>query len=155
MKAAQQTRSQGQQGNGHVFRPPCKAGPAPPHARPPACAPQVLYGVNQRLRVEDVDSPLVAIRPVKSVLVVAVTGDRGLCGGYNNFVIKCAAGPARAARRPLGGQLGDATAGERFLGAAHDYCGRGLGEPAGVLAASRGRARAAPRAAQEDGGAHC
>jgi F0F1-type ATP synthase gamma subunit len=44
---------------------------------------QVLYGVNQRLRVEDVDSPLVAQRPIKSVALVVVTGDRGLCGGYN------------------------------------------------------------------------
>ena len=43
----------------------------------------MLYGVNQRLRVEDVDSPLVAQRPVKSVALVIVTGDRGLCGGYN------------------------------------------------------------------------
>lgn len=49
---------------------------------------QVLYGVNQRLRVEDVDSPLCEIRPVKSVLLVVLTGDRGLCGGYNNFIIK-------------------------------------------------------------------
>ena len=49
---------------------------------------QVLFGVNQRLRVEDVDSPLVNVRPVKNVLLVVVTGDRGLCGGYNNFVLK-------------------------------------------------------------------
>lgn len=49
---------------------------------------KVLYGVNQRIRSEDVDSPLAAIRPVKSVTVVCVTGDRGLCGGYNNFAIK-------------------------------------------------------------------
>jgi F-type H+-transporting ATPase subunit gamma len=49
---------------------------------------KVLYGVNQRLRVEDVDSPLCDVRPVKTVLLVALTGDRGLCGGYNNFVIK-------------------------------------------------------------------
>jgi hypothetical protein len=28
---------------------------------------QVLYGVNQRLRTEDVDSPLCNIRPVKTV----------------------------------------------------------------------------------------
>jgi F-type H+-transporting ATPase subunit gamma len=48
----------------------------------------VLYGVNQRLRVEDVDSPLCEIRPVKSVLLVVLSGDRGLCGGYNNFIIK-------------------------------------------------------------------
>ena len=49
---------------------------------------QVLFGVNQRLRVEDVDSPLVQIRPVKTVLLAVITGDRGLCGGYNNQVIK-------------------------------------------------------------------
>ena len=53
---------------------------------PPAL--QVLFGVNQRLRVEDVDSPLVTVRPVKSILLACVTGDRGLCGGYNNNVIK-------------------------------------------------------------------
>ncbi|GLI63108.1 hypothetical protein VaNZ11_006012 [Volvox africanus] len=49
---------------------------------------KVLYGVNQRIRQEDVDSPLCAVRPVKSVLLVILTGDRGLCGGYNNFIIK-------------------------------------------------------------------
>jgi F-type H+-transporting ATPase subunit gamma len=49
---------------------------------------KVLYGVNQRLRNEDVDSPLVTVRPVKTVLLVVITGDRGLCGGYNNFIIK-------------------------------------------------------------------
>ena len=49
---------------------------------------QVLFWVNQRLRVEDVDSPLVQIRPVKTVLLAVITGDRGLCGGYNNQVIK-------------------------------------------------------------------
>ncbi|GFR43134.1 hypothetical protein Agub_g4150 [Astrephomene gubernaculifera] len=49
---------------------------------------KVLYGVNQRIRQEDVDSPLCAVRPVKTVLLVVLTGDRGLCGGYNNFVIK-------------------------------------------------------------------
>lgn len=49
---------------------------------------KVLYGVNQRLAVEDVDSPLVAVRPVKKVVLVVLTGDRGLCGGYNASVIK-------------------------------------------------------------------
>jgi len=49
---------------------------------------KVLYGVNQRLRVEDVDSPLCDVRPVKTVLLVVLTGDRGLCGGYNNFILK-------------------------------------------------------------------
>jgi F-type H+-transporting ATPase subunit gamma len=47
-----------------------------------------MYGVNQRLRDEDVDSPLCEIRPVKTVMMVVITGDRGLCGGYNNFIIK-------------------------------------------------------------------
>merc|ERR1711959_840197 len=49
---------------------------------------KVLYGVNQRLEDEDVDSPLTTIRPVSNVLLVVITGDRGLCGGYNNYVIK-------------------------------------------------------------------
>jgi len=49
---------------------------------------KVLYGVNQRLQDEDVDSPLTTVRPVKTVLLVVVTGDRGLCGGYNTYVIK-------------------------------------------------------------------
>jgi len=49
---------------------------------------KVLYGVNQRLRTEDVDSPLCSIRPVKTVMMVVITGDRGLCGGYNNFILK-------------------------------------------------------------------
>merc|ERR1719183_2552659 len=49
---------------------------------------KVLYGVNQRLEDEDVDSPLTTIRPVKTVLLVVITGDRGLCGGYNGYVIK-------------------------------------------------------------------
>jgi F-type H+-transporting ATPase subunit gamma len=49
---------------------------------------KVLYGVNQRLEDEDVDSPLTTIRPVINVLLVVITGDRGLCGGYNSFVIK-------------------------------------------------------------------
>lgn len=49
---------------------------------------QILFGVNQRLRVEEIDSPLVSIRPVKTVLLVIVTGDRGLCGGYNNAIIR-------------------------------------------------------------------
>lgn len=38
--------------------------------------------------MEDVDSPLLDVRPVKTVLLVSVTGDRGLCGGYNNQIIK-------------------------------------------------------------------
>ena len=61
---------------------------APAYAQGSQACLQVLFGVNQRLRIEDVDSPLVSVRPVKNVLLVIVTGDRGLCGGYNNFVLK-------------------------------------------------------------------
>jgi len=49
---------------------------------------KVLFAVNTRLQGEDVDVPLTAVRPVKKVLLVVCTGDRGLCGGFNNFVIK-------------------------------------------------------------------
>lgn len=49
---------------------------------------QVLYNLNEQLQIEDVDIPLTQIRPVKKIAIVVVTGDRGLCGGYNNFVLK-------------------------------------------------------------------
>merc|ERR1712113_802850 len=49
---------------------------------------KVLNGVNQRARNEDLDTPLTNIRSVISVMLVVVTGDRGLCGGYNSYVIK-------------------------------------------------------------------
>merc|ERR1711881_119764 len=49
---------------------------------------KVLYGVNQRAQNEDLDTPLTNIRSVISVMLVVVTGDRGLCGGYNSYVIK-------------------------------------------------------------------
>merc|ERR1712113_548215 len=49
---------------------------------------KLLYGVNQCLQDEDVDSPLTNIRSVNSVLLCLITGDRGLCGGYNNYIIK-------------------------------------------------------------------
>merc|ERR1712151_307861 len=48
---------------------------------------KVLNGVNQCLDDQDVDSPLTNVRPVVSVLLVVITGDRGLCGGYNSYVI--------------------------------------------------------------------
>lgn len=49
---------------------------------------QVLYNLNEQLQTEDVDIPLTQVRPVKKIALVVVTGDRGLCGGYNNFVLK-------------------------------------------------------------------
>jgi len=49
---------------------------------------KVLFAINQRLSGEDVDVPLTKQRPVKTVLIIACTGDRGLCGGFNNFIIR-------------------------------------------------------------------
>lgn len=49
---------------------------------------QVLYGLKSRLRLEEADLPLLKQREVKSVAVLVVTGDRGLCGGYNANIIR-------------------------------------------------------------------
>jgi F-type H+-transporting ATPase subunit gamma len=49
---------------------------------------QVLFGLQTRLKFEDVDLPLLNKREVKSVGVLVVSGDRGLCGGYNSNVIR-------------------------------------------------------------------
>ncbi len=49
---------------------------------------QVLYGLQNRLRFEDVDLPLLKEREVKTVALLVITGDRGLCGSYNSNVIK-------------------------------------------------------------------
>jgi F-type H+-transporting ATPase subunit gamma len=49
---------------------------------------QVLYGLQNRLKLEDASSPLLKQRDVKCVGLLVVTGDRGLCGGYNSSVIK-------------------------------------------------------------------
>ena len=49
---------------------------------------QVLYGLQNRLKMEDVDLALFQNREVKTVALVVVTGDRGLCGGYNANIIK-------------------------------------------------------------------
>jgi F-type H+-transporting ATPase subunit gamma len=49
---------------------------------------QVLYNLQNRLRFEDVDSALFQQREVKSVALLVVSGDRGLCGGYNSSIIR-------------------------------------------------------------------
>ncbi|PON91971.1 ATPase, F1 complex, gamma subunit [Trema orientale] len=49
---------------------------------------EVLYDINERLQSEDVDVPLTNVRPVKKIALVVITSDRGLCGGFNNGVIK-------------------------------------------------------------------
>ncbi|KAJ9136351.1 hypothetical protein P3X46_033439 [Hevea brasiliensis] len=47
-----------------------------------------LYNINEQLQTEDIDMPLTNVRPDKKVALVVVTGDRGLCGGFINNIIK-------------------------------------------------------------------
>jgi F-type H+-transporting ATPase subunit gamma len=48
----------------------------------------VFGGLINRLGGEAADLPLLTQREVNKVTLVVITGDRGLCGGYNSFVIK-------------------------------------------------------------------
>jgi F-type H+-transporting ATPase subunit gamma len=48
----------------------------------------VFGGLIGRLEGEALDLPLLTVREVKMVTLVVITGDRGLCGGYNTFMIK-------------------------------------------------------------------
>lgn len=49
---------------------------------------QVLYSLKSRLRLEEADLPLLKQREVKCVGLLVITGDRGLCGGYNANIIR-------------------------------------------------------------------
>jgi F-type H+-transporting ATPase subunit gamma len=48
----------------------------------------VFGGLIQRLGGESIDLPLLKQREVQKVTLVVMTGDRGLCGGYNAQMIK-------------------------------------------------------------------
>ncbi|MTJ08610.1 MULTISPECIES: F0F1 ATP synthase subunit gamma [unclassified Anabaena] len=56
---------------------------------------QVLFSLQTRLRFEDVDLPLLKKREVKTVGLLVISGDRGLCGGYNSNVIRRAENRAK------------------------------------------------------------
>ncbi|MDX2244044.1 MAG: F0F1 ATP synthase subunit gamma [Leptolyngbyaceae cyanobacterium bins.302] len=56
---------------------------------------QVLYGLQGRLRFEDASLPLLRKRDVKTVGILVISGDRGLCGGYNSNVIRRAENRAK------------------------------------------------------------
>jgi len=49
---------------------------------------RILGGLLARLSTESLDIPLMETREAKKVALVVVTGDRGLCGGYNSAMIK-------------------------------------------------------------------
>ena len=48
----------------------------------------VLYALQSRLQFENIDSPLLEEREVKKVGLLVISGNRGLCGTYNNNIIK-------------------------------------------------------------------
>lgn len=56
---------------------------------------QVFYGLQTRLKFEDVSLPLLQQREVKTVALLVISGDRGLCGGYNTNVIRRAENRAK------------------------------------------------------------
>merc|ERR1712032_182278 len=67
----------------------CKAQQSVMNARPFAeNLIKVLYGVNEVIKDEDLRLSLMDSRAVKSLMIVIFTGDRGLCGAFNNAVLK-------------------------------------------------------------------
>ena len=60
---------------------------------------RVLQNLETRMSFETADSPLLKGRAVDRVTLLAVTGDRGLCGGYNSSVIR----PSQPHRPPRPG----------------------------------------------------
>tara|TARA_Y100001968_G_scaffold239898_1_gene223420 strand:- start:11364 stop:12314 length:951 start_codon:yes stop_codon:yes gene_type:complete len=49
---------------------------------------RVLENIQSRMQFEAADAPLLKKREVKTITLVSVTADRGLCGGYNANIIK-------------------------------------------------------------------
>jgi F-type H+-transporting ATPase subunit gamma len=49
---------------------------------------RVLQNLQSSMRFEDLDAPLLDSRDVQTITLLAITGDRGLCGGYNANIIK-------------------------------------------------------------------
>ena len=49
---------------------------------------RVLQNIQTRMQFESSDAPLLSKRNVKTISLVCITADRGLCGGYNTNVIK-------------------------------------------------------------------
>tara|TARA_Y100001968_G_scaffold312148_1_gene334979 strand:- start:10626 stop:11576 length:951 start_codon:yes stop_codon:yes gene_type:complete len=49
---------------------------------------RVLENIQSRMQFESADAPLLKKRDVKTITLVSVTADRGLCGGYNANIIK-------------------------------------------------------------------
>jgi len=48
----------------------------------------IFGGLVEQLGKEPLDLPLLEVRDVKKVTLLAISGDRGLCGSYNSYVIR-------------------------------------------------------------------
>jgi F-type H+-transporting ATPase subunit gamma len=49
---------------------------------------RILQNLQSNMRFEDLDAPLLDSREVQTSTLLSITGDRGLCGGYNANIIK-------------------------------------------------------------------
>ena len=49
---------------------------------------RILQNLQSSMRFEDLDAPLLDAREVQTITLLSITGDRGLCGGYNTNIIK-------------------------------------------------------------------
>jgi F-type H+-transporting ATPase subunit gamma len=49
---------------------------------------RILQNLQSSMRFEDLDAPLLDSREVQTITLLSITGDRGLCGGYNTNIIK-------------------------------------------------------------------
>ena len=49
---------------------------------------RLLQNLQSSMRFEDLDAPLLDAREVQTITLLSITGDRGLCGGYNTNIIK-------------------------------------------------------------------
>ena len=54
----------------------------------PVSISKVFKTVLEACKSEEVELPILEVREVKKVSLVVITGDRGLCGGYNSAIIK-------------------------------------------------------------------
>lgn len=48
----------------------------------------VLFNISQQMELDEMDVPLTVVRPVAKVALVVISGDRGLCGGFNAGILK-------------------------------------------------------------------
>lgn len=49
---------------------------------------QLMFEFNDILKDDDIKNVLTTVRPVKTVMLVCMTGERGLCGAFNASIIK-------------------------------------------------------------------